>query len=46
MIHQSYQLNKDIPNIELLIYKMFCSPITTKEVRKGEKDLLVGNIFA
>jgi len=25
---------------------MFCSPISTKEERKGEKDLLVGNIFA
>ena len=46
MIHQNYQLNKDIPNIELLIYKMFCSPISTKEERKGVKDLLTGNIFA
>lgn len=46
MIHQSYELNKDIPNIELLLYKMFCSPISTKEERKGEKDLLAGNIFA
>jgi len=25
---------------------MFCSPISTKEERKGEKDLLAGNIFA
>ena len=46
MIHQSYELNKYIPNIELLLYKMFCSPISTKEERKGEKDLLIGNIFA
>jgi hypothetical protein len=25
---------------------MFCSPISTKEERKGVKDLLTGNIFA
>ena len=46
MIQQSYELNQDIPNIELLLYKMFCSPISTKKERKGSNDLLSGNIFA
>lgn len=48
MIHQSYELNQDIPNIQLLLYKMFCSPILTKEERKNYDgdDLLFGNIFA
>jgi hypothetical protein len=49
MINQAYKLNEFIPNIELLLYKMFCSPITTKEHRKEMNDkvnLLAGNIFA
>lgn len=49
MIHQAYRLNEHIPNIELLLYKMFCSPIATKELRKEVDDkvkLLAGNIFA
>ena len=45
MVHQSYELNSHIPNIELLLYKMFCSPISTKDARDAE-DLLKGNIFA
>ena len=49
MINQAYRLNEFIPNIELLMYKMFCSPITTKEQRKEMNDkvnLLAGNIFS
>lgn len=49
MIHQAYRLNALIPNIELLLYKMFCSPMTTKEQRKQVDDKvkpLAGNIFA
>ena len=49
MINQAYKLNEQIPNIELLLYKMFFSPLTTKELRKKENDkvkLLVGNIFS
>jgi len=48
MISQAYILNEFIPNIELLMYKMFCSPIITKEQRKEMNDkvnLLSGNIF-
>jgi len=43
--NSAYQLNDLIPNIELVFYKMFCSPITTKEIRKGSNDLLEGNLF-
>lgn len=49
MINQSYKLNEHIPNIELLLFKIFCSPMTTKELRKESDDKvkpLVGNIFA
>jgi len=49
MIHQSYDLNQYIPNIENILYKIFCSPIVTEEQRKAGKDknnLLLGNIFA
>jgi len=46
LVNSAYQLNDLIPNIELVFYKIFCSPITTKEERKGEEDLLVGNLFA
>ena len=34
MINSAYQLNEHIPNVELLFYRIFCSPITTKEQRK------------
>lgn len=48
MISSAYELNELIPNIELLFFKMFCSPITTAELRKEEdkEDLLAGNIFS
>lgn len=50
MISQAYELNEHIPNIELLLYKMFFSPITTRPMRseKGadRENLLLGNIFA
>lgn len=47
MIKQPYELNDIIPNIELLFFKMFCSPTTTKELRKESdgENLLAGNIF-
>jgi hypothetical protein len=45
MINQSYELNQFIPNIELLLFKLFVSPLKTKELRKGNKDLLAGNII-
>lgn len=35
-----------IPNIELLFYKIFCSPQSTAGIRKGSEDLLAGNLFA
>ena len=28
------------------MYNIFCSPIVTKELRKGNKDLMDGNLFA
>jgi hypothetical protein len=31
MISSAYELNELIPNIELLFFKIFCSPITTAE---------------
>jgi len=40
MINQSYEINQFIPNIELLLYKIFFSPISTEAERKGSKDLL------
>jgi hypothetical protein len=49
LINSAYELNTLIPNVELLFYKMFCSPITTKSDRAGGKDredVLYGNIFA
>ena len=49
MIYQSYELNQQIPNIELVMYKIFCSPIITAEQRATGDDktnLLLGNIFA
>ena len=48
MINSAYEINDIIPNIELMFYKIFCSPITTKEVRKAQDkdDILAGNLFA
>jgi len=48
MVNSSYELNSLIPNIEMVFYKIFCSPITTKEERKDlDKDFpLKGNLFA
>jgi len=45
MVHQSYELNEVIPNIEYMFSKMFCSPFT-KVSAEGDTDLLAGNIFA
>lgn len=45
MIEQAYPLNKLIPNIELLLFKIFVSPKTTKELRKDSNNLLAGNLF-
>lgn len=46
MINQSYELNQFIPNIELMIYKIFMSPISTEAERKEATNLLEGNLFA
>lgn len=45
MINSAYQLNDIIPNVEMMLYKIFCSPVTTKETRKDSDNLLVGNLF-
>jgi len=47
MINSVYELNDLIPNIELIFFKIFTSPITTKAVRKQKDgdDLLAGNLF-
>jgi hypothetical protein len=31
MVHQTYELNDIIPNIELIFFKMFSSPLSTKD---------------
>ena len=48
MISSAYEINDIVPNIEMMFYKIFCSPITTKSLRKAEDkdDLLAGNLFA
>ena len=49
MLSQAYELNNLIPNVDKIFYRMFCSPLTTKELRKGKDngdDILLGNIFA
>lgn len=46
IINSAYQLNDMIPNIELMFYRIFTSPIMTKEIRQGNEDLMEGNIFA
>jgi hypothetical protein len=46
LINSAYELNSLIPNVELLFYRMFSSPLTTKAERAGGDDVLLGNIFA
>ena len=46
LINSAYELNSLIPNVELLFYRMFSSPLTTKAERAGGEDVLLGNIFA
>ena len=48
MVTSAYEINDIVPNIEMIFYKIFCSPVTTKSVRKAEDkdDLLAGNLFA
>jgi len=48
LVNSSYELNGLIPNVEMLFYRMFCSPLTTREDRKGKdtENVLYGNIFA
>lgn len=46
MINQAYELNQYIPNIELMLYKIFMSPLMTEAERKESSKLLTGNIFA
>jgi len=45
IVNSAYEVNDLIPNIELVLFKMFTSPMTTKEQRRGAKDLLEGNLF-
>ena len=49
LVNSAYELNALIPNVEMLFYRMFNSPLTTKEERANGNDkenVLVGNIFA
>ena len=48
MIHSAYECNDLLPNMEMLLFKMFTSPSTTKTLRKDEDNnhLLIGNLFA
>jgi len=47
LLNSTYELNESIPNIELVFFKMFVSPISTMQQRKkhDKDDLLIGNIF-
>lgn len=47
IVNSAYDLNHIIPNIELVLFKMFVSPISTKGQRKASdgEDLLAGNLF-
>lgn len=47
MVHSAYEINDLVPNAELMLFKIFCSPLCTKEQRKsGDKDdILAGNLF-
>lgn len=48
LVNSAYELNNLIPNSEKLFYRIFCSPITTKDARKDKdkENVLEGNIFA
>ena len=48
LVNSAYDLNALIPNVEMLFYRMFCSPLTTKSERQGKdrENPLAGNIFA
>ena len=48
LVNSAYELNALIPNVEMLFYRMFCSPLSTKEDRVGKdrENVLYGNIFA
>ena len=48
MVHQAYKLNNFIPNIELVLYNLFMSPLHTAKQRKEDKgnNILNGNLFA
>jgi len=45
IVNSAYEVNDLIPNIELVLFKMFTSPLTTKEQRRGATDLLEGSLF-
>mmetsp|Transcript_14497 Transcript_14497/g.18293 ORF Transcript_14497/g.18293 Transcript_14497/m.18293 type:complete len:98 (+) Transcript_14497:1439-1732(+) len=47
LVNSAYDVNHIIPNIELVFFKMFVSPISTKAERKDfdGQDLLAGNLF-
>lgn len=47
LVAQAYELNADIPNAELLFYRIFQTPITLHgSVKEGEhRDILDGRIF-
>ena len=47
LVNSPYELNEMIPNIELLLFKIFTSPMYNKAARKAgdSDDLLVGNLF-
>ncbi len=47
MINSAYELNNIIPNIEMVFYRMFVSPVSTYAERKQKdgEDLLAGNLF-
>ncbi len=48
MVTMPYELNNLIPNIEMIFYRIFCSPFTNIKLRKAQEkeNLLAGNIFA
>lgn len=47
MINSAYELNDIIPNVEMVFYRMFVSPVSTYAERKQKdgEDLLAGNLF-
>ena len=47
MVNSDIEMNEIIPNIELIFYKMFMSPITTRDekLQNQAKDILAGNLF-